>query len=349
MPAVALGTARPGRAPLPRTLRLWRARILGVPLLWKLFGANAIIVLGTAATAIATHAGEPRMWLTMSAALLVTFVVNGALVYLALRPLAALEEAASRVSRGERSVRVPPSALADRNMTRVGDTINRLVDRLTADRYHMRRLASQVITAAEAERARIARQLQDSAAQTLAALSLQSTSALRDCDDPAMQAKLELIHELTLNALEEIRSLAQAVYPRVLDDLGLPAALQWLARRSRTHQVDVSVELGDPIKLSREVEAVLYQVASEGLSNALRHGEPTRVTLSLIPGGDRITLQVVDDGDGFDVREVKLGGDGFGLFAAKERASLVDGSLIVESAPGKGTRLTVSVPLTGDA
>lgn len=349
MPTVALGTAGPGPASLAGTLLLWRARILGVPLLWKLFGANAIIVLGTAATAIATHVGQPEMWITMSVALLVTFVVNGALVYLALRPLAALEEAAGRVSRGERNVRVPPSVLADRNMTRVGETINRLVDRLTADQYHMRQLASQVITAGEAERARIARQLQDSAAQTLAALSLQSTSALRDCDDAEMKARLELIHELTVNALEEIRTLAQAVYPRVLDDLGLPAALQWLARRSRTDQIDVSVELGDPVKLSREVEAVLYQVASEGLSNAIRHGKPTRVTLSLIPDGDRITLQVVDNGDGFDMGKMARGGDGFGLFAAQERASLVDGSFTVDSAPGNGTRVTVSIPLAGDA
>ncbi|MEX2325850.1 MAG: ATP-binding protein, partial [Gemmatimonadaceae bacterium] len=143
--------------------------------------------------------------------------------------------------------------------------------------------------------------------------------------------------------------LAQAVYPRVLDDLGLPAALQWLARRARTDQVEVSAQLGDPIKLSREVEAVLYQVASEGLSNALRHGKPTRVTLSLTPNGDRVTLRVMDNGDGFDTGGIAHGVDGFGLFAMEERVSLVDGSFTVESAPGKGTRLTVTVPMAGDA
>lgn len=323
----------------------WRARILGVPLLWKLFGANAIIVLGTAATAIALHVEQPEVWITLSVALLATFVVNGALVYLALRPLAALEEAAGRVSRGERNVRVPPSALADRNMARVGETINRLVDRLTADRYHMRKLASQVITAGEAERARIARQLQDSAAQTLAALSLQSMSALRACDDAGMKTRLELMHDLAMGALEEIRALAQAVYPRVLDDLGLPAALQWLARRSRTDRVHVSVEPADPIKLSREVEAVLYQIASEGLSNALSQRQPTRVTLTLAADADRVTLRIVDNGDGFDTRGVAREADDFGLFAMEERASLVDGSLTVESAAGKGTCVAVTVPL----
>jgi len=93
MHSVALRTGGPGPGSLSASLLLWRGRILGVPLLWKLFGANAIIVLGTAATAIGMHLEQPKMWLTMSAALLVTFIVNGALVYLALRPLAALEEA----------------------------------------------------------------------------------------------------------------------------------------------------------------------------------------------------------------------------------------------------------------
>lgn len=346
---VALGAAGLRPAPFSRSILLWRGRILGVPLLWKLFGANAIIVLGTAATVIATHVEEPQMWITMGAALLVTFAVNGALVYLALRPLAALEEAAGRVSRGERNVRVPRSPLADRDMTRVGETINRLVDGLTADRHHMRKLATQVITAGEEERARIARRLQDSSAQTLAALSLQASSAVRDCTDPAMLPRLTLIHDLTVDALEEIRTLAQTVYPRVLDDLGLPAALQWLARRSSTDRVAVSVELGDPVKLPREVETVLYQVASEGLSNALRHGKPTRVILSLTPDGHRVTLKVMDDGAGFDVSNGARGSDGFGLFSMEERVSLVDGKFDVESATGHGTSVMVSVPLPGAA
>lgn len=339
------GTTALHRPRLGRSAELWRARILGVPLLWKLFGANAIIVLGTAATVIALHVGQPEMWVTLSVALLVTFAVNGGLVYLALRPLAALEEAAARVSRGERNVRVPKSPLADRDMTRVGDTINRLVDRLTADRFHMRKLAAQVITAGEVERARISRQLQDSSAQTLAALSLHASAVVRDCDDPAMVPRLALIHELTVDALNEVRDLALAVYPRVLDDLGLSAALHWLARRSSNERVRVTLELDDPVRLPREVESVLYQVASEAVSNAIGHGKPTTVVLSLTHALHRITLQVRDDGVGFDVSKVARSSDGFGLFAMEERVSLVDGTFEVESEPGIGTRVTVSVPL----
>jgi signal transduction histidine kinase len=342
---LVLGGTRLRRSPLSPSADRWRARILGVPLLWKLFGANAIIVLGTATTAIVMHVGQPEMWLTMSAALLATFIVNGGLVYLALRPLKELEEAAARVSRGERNVRVRRSPLADRNMMRVGESINRLVDRLTADRFHMRKLAAQVITAGEEERASIARQLQDSSAQTLAALSLQVSSLVRDCGDPAMRERLSLIHELSVDALEEIRSLALDVYPRVLDDLGLPAALQWLARRATTERVRVSLELGEPVRLPRDVESVLYQVASEGVANAIGHGNPSTVVLSLTSDPHRITLRVRDDGVGFDPGKVSRSAGGFGLFAMEERVSLVDGTFEVGSAPGEGTSVTVSVPL----
>ncbi len=341
LPLATAALHRPRRV---HTVELWRARILGVPLLWKLFGANAIIVLGTAATAFALHVNEPHMWVTLSAALLVTFAVNGGLVYLALRPLAELEEAAARVSRGERNVRVPKSPLADRNMTRVGETINRLVDRLTADRFHMRKLAAQVITAGEEERARIARQLQDSSAQTLAALSLQASAVVRDCADPAMRPRLALIHDLTVDALDEVRDLALTVYPRVLDDLGLSAALHWLARRSSNERVRVTLELGEPARLPREVESVLYQVASEAVANAIGHGKPRTVVLSLTHTLHRITLQVRDDGVGFDVSKVARGSGGFGLFAMEERVSLVDGTFEVESEPGSGTCVTVSLP-----
>lgn len=342
---LTLGRTVPHRLQLALSAERWRARILGVPLLWKLFGANAIIVLGTAATAIAMHVGQPAVWLTMSAALLVTFVVNSALVYLALRPLSSLEEAAARVSRGERNVRVPRSPLADRNMTRVGETINRLVDRLTADRFHMRKLAAKVITAGEEEQARIARQLQDSSAQTLAALSLQAWSAARDCDDPAMRERLTMIHHLSVDALEEIRDLALTVYPRVLDDLGLPAALQWLARRSSTNQVRVTLEQCDMVRVPRDMESVLYQVATEAVANAIGHGKPTKVVLSLTNDSGRITLRVQDDGVGFDVSTVGRGSDGFGLFAMEERVSLVDGTFAVGSVKGKGTSVSVSVPV----
>lgn len=313
--------------------------------MWKLFGANAIIVVGTAATAILAHVDEPRVWITMSFALLVTFSVNGALVYLALRPLAALEDAAGRVSRGERSARVPRSALADRNMTRVGETINRLVDRLTADRFHMRKLAAQVITAGDEERARIARQLQDSAAQTLAALSLQASSASRECKDPELTARITVMHSLAIDALEEVRTLAQTVYPRVLDDVGLPAALQWLARRSRTEDVDITVEVGEPVVLSHEVEAALYHVASEALDSALSYARPSRVVIRLTRGAAAVTLEVMDDGAGFDMGTDGLRYPELGYPGLAERVSLVEGALGVESAPGKGTRVTASVPL----
>src|SRR5690606_5891486 len=174
---------------------------------------------------------QHRLLLILCASLGVSLVVNILLVALALRPLVALERSASLVWRGNFDARVPPSILADRNMARLGSTLNLLLDSLIRERRRMHELAAQVIDAQDAERARIARELHDSTAQTLTAVTLQLSAAARDYEGIVDLDRLELARELAQNALEEVRQLARSVYPRVLDDLGLPAALDWLSRQ----------------------------------------------------------------------------------------------------------------------
>jgi len=121
-----------------------------VPLAAKLAGANAFIVLAASAVAFAvygTGADDLRVLLIMGAAIVGSLAVNVALVYAALRPLQALEATAERVWRGDLAARVRPSLLADRDMARVGRTLNLLLDGLTADRARMRRLAAEAISA----------------------------------------------------------------------------------------------------------------------------------------------------------------------------------------------------------
>ena len=113
-------------------------------------------------------------------------------------------------------------------MMRVGGAINLLLDGLVQDRAQSRRLASLVISAQDEERARIARELHDSSAQTLTALLLQVSAAARDEKDPVLATRLEEIRVIAGSALEEVRVLSHTVHPRVLDDLGLVAALEWL-------------------------------------------------------------------------------------------------------------------------
>lgn len=325
-------------------------RVLRVPLLGKLAGANLLIV----ASALVSVAVEQRVRLPWTAvsilaiALGVSLVVNLALVYVALRPLSDLEAAAARVSAGDLEARVAPSILADRDMARVGDTLNELLDRLTEDRARVRRLAAQIIGAQDEERARVARELHDSTAQILTAVMLQLGAAARESESAPLTERIATLRELAAEALEEVRSLSHTMHPRVLDDLGLAAALEWLARQTRAQEpLDVRAEV-EPMEhaVPAPLASVLYRVAQEALRNAARHADARHVVVRLRQSQGTATLEVVDDGRGFDVRLAEERRPGMGLFSMRERVALVNGRLEVASTPGRGTRVVAAVPLT---
>ncbi len=328
----------------PRVLRV----LLRAPLVAKLAGANAVIVLAAAGAAISEHAKHPgaaSMLVPGFAALLVALVVNVVLVHYALRPLEALERTAERVWRGDLRARVPGSPLADRDMARVGRTINHLLDALDDDRARMRRLAAQVISAQDGERSRIARELHDSTAQTLAGLMFQLSAAARDAS-PSERERLTTLRDMATGALEEVRTLSHAVYPRVLDDLGLRAALEWLARRTRERgAIDVDVVSDVKAPVPSAAASVLYGVAQEALRNAERHAGAGAVRVQLREDARSATIVIEDDGCGFDVAEAESRRPGMGLFTMRERVALVEGRLAIESTPGEGTRVTAVVPL----
>jgi signal transduction histidine kinase len=340
--------ARPRAGARVRPVPAWARAVLRVPLAMKLVGANVLVFGATSAIVLLTHLRDPRsVLLVLLAAAAIGLAASTVLVLLALRPVRELESTAARVWRGDFAARVAPSLLADREIARAGQTLNLLLDGLTSDRARMRQLAMQVISAQDAERARIARELHDSTAQTLAGLSLQLSAAARDCADPACTERLEGIRALATEALEEVRTLSHTVYPRVLDDLGLPAALGWLARRTREQrELEIEVEADVPPEaLSPIAGATLYRVAQESLLNATKHAAPRRVRIALGVEGGSARLTVEDDGTGFDVAEAESRRPGMGLFAMRERIALVHGRLEIDSAPGRGTRVTATVPL----
>lgn len=350
----------PAHAPGPQLVRghgasrraapQWLAGFLSVPLLWKIVGANTLVVLGAAGAIQLLHAAPATgavgiLWVALAAML----VINTGLVWLALRPLAQLEEAAGRVWRGDFTARVAPSATADRDMARVGNILNLLLDGLTGDRSRMRLLASQIISAQDAERSRIARELHDGVAQTLAAAKLQIQALVHDelSMDKAMLQRLDTLRDLVTDALEELRSLSHSIYPRVLDDLGLVAALEWLSRQTReATAVDVRVESDLVAPVPPSVAAVLYRVAQEGLRNAVVHARAGTIVLRVEADAQHASLEVMDDGIGFDLREAESRRPGMGLFAMRERMALAGGSVDIHSVVGRGTRVTATVPLT---
>jgi signal transduction histidine kinase len=324
--------------------------VLEVPLRWKLVGANAIILIAAGA---ALWAGRDRpvsqSMPVIAGALLLSFVVNLLLVHIALRPLASLEETARRVRRGDLAARVGRSAVADRDMTRIGQTINLLLDGLTSDRTRMRQLAAKVIRAQDDERARLARELHDSTAQVLAAAMLQLSAATpRAQGDPELAQSLETLRQLVAAALEEVRTMSHAIHPRVLDDLGLVAALEWLARQTRqSAALEVDVEAAFDAEIAPMSAAALYRVAQEALRNAVTHSGASHVRVWLTGDRSVATLEIVDDGSGFDVEAAEARRPGMGLFSIRERVALVGGSVEIHSVRGRGTRVTATVPLAG--
>ena len=137
------------------------------------------------------------------------------------------------------------------------------------------------------------------------------------------------------------------MHPRVLDDLGLVAALDWLARQTRTQSpLDVQVEATDfDPPIPAPLAAALYRVAQEALRNAARHADAKRVDIRLRRDGTSAVLEIEDDGQGFDVALAEKRRPGMGLFSMRERIGLVGGRFIVHSTPERGTRVVAIVPL----
>ena len=327
-------------------------RLLRLPLAAKLAGANALLLLVAFAGFDAAYRG-PLAWPAMAIAVIAVLLgvgINIGLVTVALRPLHDLHTTAERVSHGDLAARVPTSLVADAALDRVSSTFNLLLDRVMAERERIRQLASQAIEAGDRERAALAAELHDSIAQSIAGISYQLIAAERISKDAEVTARLVAVREAAKGILEGVRLLSHAVYPRILDDLGLASALRELGRSMAVDigpviTVDVSEVAESAAKrLPVERAAVLYRVAQETVRNALRHASASRIVVRLDATADAFTLVVEDDGVGFDLAQPGLESSGLGLFTARERVSLAQGHFDLVTRPGGGTRVTASIP-----
>ncbi|MFL5306908.1 MAG: PAS domain-containing sensor histidine kinase [Polyangia bacterium] len=211
----------------------------------------------------------------------------------------------------------------------------------------IRALLKEVLTAQEAERRRIARELHDDTAQTLASLlvGLRAVEASQDLGQ-ALRAAVTL-RVLVSAALEGVQRMARGLRPSVLDDLGLEDALDRLGTEvSRTHDLVVDVHAtGRRVpRLPDSLEIALYRMAQEALANAVKHAAPKAVSILLYRNPTEVRLVIEDDGKGFDA-SAALSAGRLGLVGMRERAHLVGGSMTLESSPGNGTTICISVPL----
>jgi signal transduction histidine kinase len=203
-----------------------------------------------------------------------------------------------------------------------------------------------------AERERIAREMHDSLAQVLGVthLRLRQLGARPDVAivEPAAVEIADLaglVEEAYCDVREAILGLREA--SRVGRTL-VESIAAYLARYAKQAGLDARLEndLGDDLVLSPRVEVQLIRVIQEALTNVRKHGGATRVVVRLVECDDGVQIVVEDDGRGFDIGGTLLGRDGFGLHTMRERMSLVGGTLSIESAPGRGTRIIADVPAT---
>jgi signal transduction histidine kinase len=201
-------------------------------------------------------------------------------------------------------------------------------------------------TAALEERQRLARELHDSVSQALFGIGLGARTArtLLDENPADAAAPLDYVLSLAEAGLTEMRALIFELRPEALEQEGLVAALEKQAANLRArHGITVEADLGDPGKSSLAVEEAIYRIAQEALNNTAKHARATTVRLRLAREAGRLVAEIADDGSGFDPAASYSGH--LGLRTMRERGERLGGSLSIESVPGTGTRLRVTIPV----
>ena len=240
--------------------------------------------------------------------------------------------------------------LATRYAGRLEDRIQRQRLKDAENARDLQRLSSQLLTAQEQERRTIARELHDEVGQVLTAIKVELSLA-----DHAIKAAggppNTLVEARTIadGALNAVRDLSLLLHPALLDDLGLPAAIAWyikgFGKRHAVH-VDLIQDRMDE-RLSPAIESAAYRIIQEALTNVAKHAQAQNCRIRLRRLTDSLVLTIEDDGVGFDDDDIaaRRSSPGLGLISIRERATQLQGSVRLDTAAGRGTRLSIVLPI----
>jgi len=219
---------------------------------------------------------------------------------------------------------------------------------LATSQQELRDLTARLLTVQEEERRRISRDLHDDINQRLAMLVVQAESLEANLPPSASACSKELrsIQDRLTELSDDVRHLAYQFHPSILDDLGLPVALQRLVDDCAVRStMEMALEVGTlPHTIPQTVSTCLYRIAQECLANAIKHAQASRATVTLASTAEALTLTVQDNGIGFDTQSAVDNPRGLGLVSMAERVRLVHGTVTIDSIPRKGTRLSIHVP-----
>lgn len=208
-----------------------------------------------------------------------------------------------------------------------------------------------VIKAQEEERKRVARDIHDGPAQSLAnvVLQVEYCQKLLDVDPSQIRPELELLKSIARSNLENIRKIIFALRPMDLDDLGLvPAVKRFISEFERTCEVPVQFQfIGGERRYNSSLEVAVFRIIQEALNNVAKHAQASKVEMVLETQPNVVSAVVRDNGRGFEAEEAP-GENSFGIRGMKERAALLKGEIRINTAPGKGTEVFMSFPVGED-
>jgi two-component system sensor histidine kinase UhpB len=326
----------------------------------KVILVNTVMLLGEAVAGlwVTSHNLEVHHYLIDTGfivlATLITLLTNIILLRVSFRPLFGLLSTMREVSTGATQARAQITT-TDSEIGALAQSFNNMLDRLEALRREQTML---ILQAQEDERRRLALELHDETGQNLTALLIhaevlnQGIQMLPETALPVdtrqhLETGLTQLTQLTQHTLENIRVLAQQLRPSVLDDLGLLAAFRWLVEDSRQHlhlTIDLSVEGIAEAKhlFPPAYETALFRIAQESLTNIARHAHTQHASIKLKRDNSQIYLHIHDDGCGYTPKQQHTGSGQIGM---RERATQLKGTLTIQSQPGQGTTIQVTLPL----
>jgi signal transduction histidine kinase len=227
-----------------------------------------------------------------------------------------------------------------------------LLDQLRQQEQSLHGLLQKTLTAQEEERRRLARELHDETSQILSALIMNIDVLETEVSVPApSRSRLEAAKALAEEAARNLGKVLLDLRPALLDEFGLVAALRWyISQFQDMWDLPVDFAADGAKRLPEHVETAAFRIVQEALANVARHARASEAHVREWVEGEAVHLEIVDDGAGFDVEEAMVrarNGDAAGLTGMRERAELLGGSLQVRSRPGKGTAVSVEIPLAG--
>ena len=252
-----------------------------------------------------------------------------------------------------RDVEMVVAVLPDHERSFVQMVINDVTQRsrekkeLVRSRRTLRELSASMVAAREEERRRIARELHDELGQRLTALKLEMIACQRDHPGLMVGERAQQMLDMLDETVASARRISMDLRPLMLDDLGLPEAIDWLVREfARRTTIQVDTRLGEGLRaLPPHLATTLYRIVQEALTNITRHARATRVQLELESTGEELRLTIQDNGVGFAKANRSRKPGSFGLLGIRERVLMLGGRLSVANAPEGGARLVVRVPL----